>query len=123
MNSSNSDFLETIILISIKNKETKMKKTYCFLLLIAMLNLSVAANAADAEAGKAKAATCAACHGADGISPSDPWPNLKGQKPGYIAKQLKAFRDGERNDPMMSPMAAPLTDEDIDNLAAYFSGL
>lgn len=79
--------------------------------------------AGDAAAGKEKAASCAACHGADGTSPNDMWPNLKGQKEGYLKKQLKAFRDGDRSDPMMSPMAQPLTDEDIDNLAAYFSSL
>lgn len=79
--------------------------------------------AGDAATGKEKAALCAACHGADGISPNDLWPNLKGQKFGYLVKQMKALRDGSRSDPMMSPMAAPLTDEDIDNLAAYFSSM
>ncbi len=79
--------------------------------------------AADVEAGKAKSATCAGCHGAEGISMSDIWPNLAGQKAGYTAKQLKAFRDGTRNDPTMSGMAKPLTDEDIDNLAAYYASL
>lgn len=79
--------------------------------------------AGDAAAGKDKAALCAACHGPDGISTNDLWPNLAGQKFGYLVKQLKALRDGTRTDPMMSPMAAPLTDEDIDNLAAYFSSL
>ncbi|MCK5667991.1 MAG: cytochrome c [Gammaproteobacteria bacterium] len=79
--------------------------------------------AGDAAAGKTKAALCAACHGAEGISANDLWPNLAGQKPGYLTKQMKAFRDGDRKDPMMSPMAAPLTDEDIANLTAYFSSL
>jgi len=82
-----------------------------------------AAAAADAEAGKAKSATCAACHGGDGTSSNDLWPNLKGQKNGYLVKQIKAFRDGGRTDPMMSSMAKGLSDEDIDNLAAYYSGL
>lgn len=95
-----------------------------FILLITMIAISSFSYAAgDAAAGKAKSATCAACHGADGISTNDIWPNLAGQKAGYIKKQLKAFQDGSRKDPMMSPMAAPLTDEDIENLAAYFSGL
>ena len=79
--------------------------------------------AGDAAAGKTKSAVCAACHGADGKSLNDLWPNLAGQKPGYLTKQMKAFRDGDRKDPMMSPMAATLTDEDIANLTAYFSGL
>jgi cytochrome c553 len=77
----------------------------------------------DAAAGKAKAAVCAGCHGAAGISANPLWPNLAGQKDAYIVKQLKAFRDGTRSDPMMSPMAKPLSDADIDNLAAYFSSL
>ena len=77
----------------------------------------------DAAAGKEKSAQCAACHGADGKSPNELWPNLAGQKYAYLVKQMKAFRDGSRSDPMMSPMAAPLSDADIENLAAFYSGL
>lgn len=77
----------------------------------------------DAAAGKTKAAACASCHGVNGISANALWPNLAGQKEAYLVKQMKAFRDGTRSDPMMSPMAKPLTDADIDNLAAYFSSL
>jgi cytochrome c553 len=76
---------------------------------------------ADAAAGKEKAVVCAACHGATGTSVQDMWPNLASQRMGYIVKQLKAFRDGSRKDPVMAPMAQGLTDQDIDNLAAYFS--
>ena len=79
--------------------------------------------AGDAAAGKAKSAVCAGCHGANGISANPLWPNLAGQKDAYLVKQLKAFRDGTRSDPMMSPMAKPLSDADIENLAAYFSSL
>ncbi len=89
----------------------------------AMLLGSHTAMAGDAAAGKAKAALCAACHGAAGVSAMDAWPNLAGQKKGYLEKQLKAFRDGTRTDPSMSPMAKPLTDDDIANLAEYFSTL
>ncbi len=64
-----------------------------------------------------------ACHGAAGISPNDLWPNLAGQKEGYLLKQIKAFRDGDRIDAMMAPMVKPLTDADVENLAAYFSSL
>jgi cytochrome c553 len=77
--------------------------------------------AGDVEAGKAKSVMCAACHGANGISPSPIWPNLAGQKEQYLIKQITAFRDGTRKDPQMSPMAAALTDEDIANLAAYYA--
>lgn len=77
--------------------------------------------AGDAAAGKAKAVTCAGCHGANGISSNDLWPNLAGQKAGYLSKQIKAFRDGVRNDPMMTSMVKTLSDEDADNLAAFYA--
>jgi len=79
--------------------------------------------AADIEAGKAKSATCAACHGAEGISSVGMWPNLAGQKEEYLTKQIKAFRDGTRTEPTMTPMAAGLSDEDIANISAYYASL
>ena len=82
---------------------------------------STASLAGDAEAGKAKSATCAACHGPTGVSVNPLWPNLAGQKEAYLVKQIKAFRDGVRSDPTMAPMVAPLTDTDIDDLAAYYA--
>ena len=84
---------------------------------------SLNAMAGDASAGKAKSAACAACHGMAGISAVPMYPNLAGQKEQYIQIQLKAFRDGSRKNPIMSGMAAPLSDDDIANLAAYFSSL
>ena len=84
---------------------------------------STAASAGNPQAGKQKAVTCAACHGANGISNNPLWPNLRGQKEQYLIKQMKDFRSGARNDPSMSPMAKPLSDADIDNLAAYYSQL
>lgn len=83
--------------------------------------LSLAAG--DAAKGKIKAATCGGCHGPVGVSFNTLWPNLAGQKEGYLVKQISAFRDGKRSDPMMSSWAAKLTDEDIANLAAFYSGL
>lgn len=97
-------------------------KTLILILTLSFLNFNIFA-AGDAAAGKAKAATCSACHGTAGISPQDLWPNLAGQKAGYLIKQIKAFRDNQRQDPMMAPMVATLTDQDIENLAAYYSGL
>ena len=87
----------------------------------ALLFASSSAMAGDAAAGKAKSAICASCHGANGHSVNPLWPNLAGQKEQYLAKQIKAFREGDRKDPMMSPMAAALSDDDIANLAAYYS--
>jgi cytochrome c553 len=73
------------------------------------------------EAGQAKSATCAACHGPDGNSLSPLWPVLAGQHPQYIARQIQAFKDGERNDVTMMPFATLLTPEDVRDVAAYFS--
>lgn len=93
-------------------------------LLITLIGLlSAPTFAADIEAGKAKSAVCAACHGPEGISLVPMFPNLKGQKAQYLEKQLKAFKDGTRSDPTMAPMAAPLTDEDMANIAAYYESL
>jgi cytochrome c553 len=81
------------------------------------------AHAADVEAGKAKAAVCAACHGSNGISVIPDYPNLAGQKMKYLQSAIKAYRDGERKNAIMSPMATGLTDADVANLAAYFASL
>lgn len=100
-----------------------MKKVLTFVL--TGLAISVAASAwaegGNAEAGKTKSATCAACHGADGNSVNPEWPKLAGQHPSYIAKQLANFKDDARVNPSMSPMAKPLSEQDMADLAAYFS--
>ena len=80
--------------------------------------------AADVAAGKEKASNvCASCHGVNGISASDAFPNLAGQKAAYLESALKAYRSGTRKAPMMNNMAANLYDNDIENIAAYFSSL
>jgi cytochrome c553 len=73
------------------------------------------------SAGQQKSSICAACHGPTGISNQDVWPNLASQKSSYIVKQLMAFKDGARTDPVMSAVAKILTGQDVQNLAAYFS--
>jgi hypothetical protein len=88
-------------------------------LLLVSANISMAGG--DAAAGKAKSATCAGCHGAAGISANPLWPNLAGQKDAYMVKQMKAFRDGKRSDPMMSPMAKPLSE--VITMKPGFAGL
>lgn len=81
------------------------------------------AQAGNLEAGQKKSGPCAACHGAVGISPNTDWPNLAGQQKAYLIKQMKAFRDGKRTDPWMSPMAKELSDVDIADLASFFNSL
>ena len=97
-------------------------KKIIFSLVLALGSISTV-QAADAAIGKSKAAVCGACHGAAGISATDMYPNLAGQNAAYIVKQLKDFKSGARTDMMMAPMAANLSDDDMANLAAYFSGL
>lgn len=84
----------------------------------------------DIEAGKQAAAVCAACHGSEGESAVPQYPSLKGQNESYIKKQLHDFQLGlssggeqGRNDPVMSAMAAPLSEQDIENIAAYYASL
>ena len=95
----------------------------CLTVVGSTLLLAAPAMAADAAAGKSKSATCVACHGPAGVSVNPMWPNLAGQKDMYLTKQMKDFRDGKRSDPVMAPMAKALSDDDIANLAAYYSGL
>jgi cytochrome c553 len=73
------------------------------------------------DAGKTKSATCAACHGADGNSVTPDWPSLAGQHAGYIVHQLKAFKSGDRQDVTMKPFADLLSEQDMLDVAAYFS--
>jgi len=99
-------------------------KKIIFSLFIAISSISAAqALEGDAAAGKAKSATCAACHGATGISAIPSYPNLAGQNDAYITKQLNDFKAGSRVDSLMSAMAANLSEQDMADLAAYFSAL
>lgn len=79
--------------------------------------------AADADAEQMAKNLCAGCHGPRGISSNDIWPNLAGQKAGYTAAQLRAYRDGTRSDPNMTALSQTLTDEMIENLAAYYAAI
>ncbi len=83
----------------------------------------VATAAPDIAAGKESAAMCFSCHGPEGNSQNANFPILAGQKPGYLANQLRAFRDGKRKNGMMQNMVANLSDADMDNIAAYFASV
>ena len=72
-------------------------------------------------AGKEKAEVCAGCHGEDGNSSAPIFPKIAGQHASYIAKQLHDFKSQKRGDPTMSALSEPLTDADIDDLAAYYA--
>ena len=86
------------------------------------LSLSAVALAeGSAEKGESKSTACIACHGPSGNSVNPEWPNLAGQGQAYIHKQLQAFKGGARKNPLMTPMAAGLSDEDMADLGAYFA--
>lgn len=72
------------------------------------------------EAGQAKSAVCAACHGPDGNSLNPEWPSLAGQHASYLVSQLEAFKSGQRQNPLMSPMAIGLSEQDMQDLAAFY---
>jgi cytochrome c553 len=75
----------------------------------------------DIAAGKTKSAPCAACHGADGNSASPAFPIIAGQYEDYLIRALQEYQSGERKNPIMSGFAAPLSDQDRADLAAYFA--
>jgi cytochrome c553 len=81
------------------------------------------AHAADAAAGRDKAKVCRTCHGLDGVARLPNAATIAGETEIYLVKQLKAFRDGERKDPQMSIIAEKLGDEDIADLAAWYSSI
>ncbi|NLG75609.1 MAG: cytochrome c4 [Xanthomonadaceae bacterium] len=89
--------------------------------LLCSASVTAAAPEGSAEEGQAKSTTCVACHGANGNSANPEWPNIAGQHASYILKQLQAFKAGERQDPLMSPIAMTLSEEDMADLAAYYS--
>jgi cytochrome c553 len=88
---------------------------------VALFLFVLPAVAADAEAGRTKAQVCAACHGADGNSANPEWPSLAAQPAQFISTSLFMFREGNRKDPLMTPMAKGLSNAEMSDLAAYFS--
>ena len=87
-----------------------------------LLLASGPALAGDAEAGKKKSEPCAACHGPEGNTPTGPdFPRLGGQHYDYLMRALQGYKSGARKNAIMNPLAANLTQRDIEDLAAYFS--
>lgn len=91
-----------------------------FLFLCTLL-LMPSAWTADIEAGRQRASTCFSCHGLEGVSSNPNYPNLAGQSTEYLIKQLNAFRSGDREDAVMTPMASSMSDADVENVSAFFS--
>lgn len=94
--------------------------TRFILLLVLTLGASVVHAEGSIEAGTKKARACQVCHGKGGHSTNPAYPVLAAQHAQYIEKQLRAFRAGTRKDPIMNGMAAPLSDQDIEDVAVFF---
>jgi cytochrome c553 len=99
-----------------------MKKLVVIAATCALLGSATAALAAgDPTAGRTKSATCAACHNPDGNSTNVQYPKLAGQSADYLVKQLQEYKSGARVNPIMAGLVAPLSPQDMEDLAAYFS--
>lgn len=98
-----------------------MKFEKILMLVVAALLSGQAMAAGDAEAGKQKAAACAACHGQDGNSAAAMYPKLAGQGAPYTVKQLMDFKSGERENAIMQGQAAGLSEQDMEDIAAYYA--
>lgn len=98
-----------------------MKCLKLFVLLAAAVATPLALAQGDPEAGEEKAQVCAACHGPDGNSPSDQYPSLAGQGVPYAVKQLQEFKSGDRENAIMQGQAAGLSEQDMQNLAAFYA--
>jgi cytochrome c553 len=113
-----SDSLQRVVRMRILRRPHEMER-------IMMLKIAVTATllfaAIPASAQAAKASQCFECHGEGGIAVSSGYPNLAGQHPDYLAKQLRDFRGGQRSSPFMNIVAARLKEEDLADISAYFS--
>ncbi|WP_445503657.1 c-type cytochrome [Microvirga sp. G4-2] len=102
-----------------------MKKAYALAFAGALLSslAGATANAADARAGRQKITTCQACHGLDGVSKNPEAPNLAGQIEGYLVKALAEYKSGARKNETMNIVAKDLSDQDMADIAAYYSSI
>lgn len=99
-----------------------MKKSIVLSIALGCLIVGGQAWAGDPAAGKAKTAACAGCHGADGNPPKGtPYPALAGRDAAELVAAMKEYKEGKRKDQTMQMMMKPLSDEDIENIAAYYA--
>ncbi len=92
-------------------------------IVIVPMGIGNAYAAGSVKEGAIKARACQVCHGKGGKSTKEAYPILAGQHAAYLRKQLQAFRTGARKDPIMNGMAVELSDQDIEDLAAFFSSI
>ncbi len=100
-----------------------MKRGLVLIFVVMTAGATTAWAEGDAERGQSMAALCSACHGPDGVSVNPLWPSLAGQQELYLVNSIKAYRDGVREDVSMQPFVATLSDQDVEDLAAYYASL
>ena len=100
-----------------------MKRGLVLIFVVMMAGATAAWAEGDAERGQSMAALCSACHGPDGVSVNPLWPSLAGQQELYLVNSIKAYRDGVREDVSMQPFVSTLSDQDVEDLAAYYASL
>lgn len=103
------------------SRNTHMNQIISIAAAVSLALVATAHAAGDAEAGKAKSAMCAACHGPDGNSPAPTFPKLAGQHAAYIAKQLAEYKSGARQNATMNGMSAALSEQDMADLGAFYA--
>lgn len=89
--------------------------------ILALAASSAAFAGGDPAAGQQKSQTCAACHGADGNAANPMYPRLAGQYQDYLLRALMDYKSGDRKNPIMNGMVAALSEQDMEDLAAYFA--
>jgi len=105
--------------IQVLNKMNKFQNAVAVTLLSFVPVAAIAAG--NIAEGQNKSAVCHACHGADGKGTQPNYPSLGGQQQNYLSKAMRDFRDGARQDPVMSSLAASLSDADIEDISAWYA--
>ena len=112
---------QAIVNTYISYKGMDMNKFIGFLAISSFALGSTVLAEGDIETGRALSTQCSACHGNDGMSNSEQWPNIAGQKESYLAAQLTKYKTGERTDPVMSAIVGPLNEQNILDLSAFYA--
>jgi cytochrome c553 len=116
------EWMDRMIILRVSKRIWTMKRMLTLVIVASLGAVATAEAAGDVAAGKAKAAPCVGCHGANGQG-VPPNPALKGKTEDELAQAMKDYKSGKRDNAVMKTFAAPLNDQDIANLAAYYASL
>ncbi len=120
---TNTTLITQVRYMTTKRRVFTLMTSLAMSIVIAPMGIGNAYAVGSVKEGNAKARACQVCHGKGGKSTKEAYPILAGQHAAYLRKQLQAFRAGTRKDPIMNGMATELSDQDIEDLAAFFSSV